>query len=146
MWPALGDAFHDAPFDAIVDAGRLGHRGLPSGLASAASVVGLVCRTSLVSLAGVRVHLSALLDAAPPGRCGLVLVGPGRPYLAAEVSEQFGVPVLAEIAWDPATATDVAHGEVPRKWHRTPLARSFAHAARQLASRVSTPTREVVPA
>lgn len=136
VWPALGDLFRGAPYDTIVDAGRLGHRGMPVDLAAAADLVLLVCRTSLVSLAGVRLHLPPLLDAAPPGRCGLLLVGPGRPYPASEVAEQFGVPVIAEIAWDPRTADDLAHGETPRRWHRTPLARSLVSASATLAGRV----------
>ncbi len=132
-WRPLGALFRQAPFDVVVDAGRVGHRGLPLELASAADVLGLVCRTSLVSLAGVRLHLPPLVDAAPPGRCGLVLVGPGRPYAASEVAEQFGVPVLAHVAWDPSGAGELASGEGQgRRWFRTPLARSYADAAAAL--------------
>lgn len=134
-WQPLSEVFRAAPHDVVIDAGRLGHRGLPPELTASADLVGLVCRTSLVSLAGVRMHLPALLDAAPPGRCGLVLVGPGRPYPADEVAAQFGVPVIAQVAWDPRTASDVAHGTMPAQWHRTPLARSFVAAAAGLKSR-----------
>lgn len=140
-WQPLGDWFRSAPHDVVIDAGRVGHRGLPAELAASADLVGLVCRTSLVSLAGVRMHLPALLDAAPPGRCGLVLVGPGRPYDADEVAAQFGVPVLARVAWDPESATDLAHGDPPTRWHRTPLARSLAAAAGELKSLAEAGTR-----
>lgn len=139
-WQPLGELFRIAPFDVLVDAGRLGHRGMPPALAGSADLVGLVCRTSLVSLAGVRMHLPPLLELAPPGRCGLVLVGAGRPYPAAEVAEQFGVPVLAHVAWDPVSATDLAHGTPSAKWHRTPLARSFVAAAAELKGRAEART------
>ena len=134
-WQPLGEVFRDLGPDVVVDAGRLGHHGMPAGLAASADLVGLVCRTSLVSLAGVRVHLQALVDAAPPGRCGLVLVGPGRPYEASEVAEQVGVPGVARIAWDPRAADDLAPGEASGRWHRTPLARSLAAAAVELSGR-----------
>lgn len=143
-WPALADLFRAAPFDVLVDAGRLGHRGLPAELAASVDLVGLVCRTSLVSLAGVRMHLPALMDAAPPGRCGLVLVGPGRPYAADEVAAQFGVPVLAQVAWDPAAAGDLSDGCPGGSWRRTPLARSFATAAPELKARAESRVREGV--
>lgn len=134
-WYPLGELFRDAPHDVLVDAGRLGHHGLPTELAAAADLVALVCRTSLVSLAGVRVHLPALVDAAPPGRCGLVLVGPGRPYAADEVARQFGVPVLAQVAWQPQAAAELVEGDLPPRWYRTPLARSYMAAAGELAAR-----------
>ncbi len=140
-WSALGELFRVAPFDVLVDAGRLGHRGLPTGLVEAADLVLLVCRSSLVSLAGVRVHVDALVEAAPPGRCGLALVGPGRPYRADEVAAQFGVPVLAQVPWAPRWADELAAGEQSTRWHRSPLARSLAATAAQL--RAAT-TRHVV--
>lgn len=134
-WQPLGELLRVAPFDTIIDAGRLGHRGMPAELAASADVVALVCRTSLVALAGVRLHLPPLIDAAPPGRCGLVLVGPGRPYAADEVAEQFGVPVLAEVAWDPDAASDLAEGQTSaRGWPRTALARSLRQAATSLGT------------
>lgn len=143
-WQPLGELFRIAPFDVVIDAGRLGHRGLPPSLAASADLVGLVCRSSLVSLAGVRMHLPPLLEVAPPGRCGLVIVGPGRPYAADEVAAQFGVPVLAQVAWDPASATELAHGDPSPKWHRTPLARSLAAAASELKQRADARSVEGV--
>lgn len=134
VWPGLTGAAREASFDLVVDAGRTGHRGLPPALVGGAGLVALVCRSSLVSLAALRLHLAPLVDEGAPGRVGLVLVGPGRPYGAREVAEQFGVPVLAEVAWDPAAATELAEGApVGRRWARTPLARSLARAAAALS-------------
>ncbi len=130
VWGPLLDAVRGEGPDLVVDAGRLGHHGLPSGLAAGADVVGLVCRTSLVSLAALRLHVAPLLDAAAPGRVGLVLVGPGRPYGAREVSEQFGVGVLAEIPWEPRAASELSDaGALPTTWARQPLARAYARTA-----------------
>ena len=134
-WRDLGLALEEAPFDSIVDAGRIGVRGLPAGLLETATRVLVVCRTSLVSLAALRLYLGLLTEQLPPDRLGLLLVGPGRPYRAAEVAEQFGVPVLCEIAWEPGAAADLAEGQpLSPRWHRQPLARSYADAAARLAA------------
>lgn len=133
-WQPLLAEFAAQDRDVVIDAGRTGHRGLPEALLRDAGLVALVCRTSLIGLAGARLHLAALLDHGPLDRVGLILVGPGRPYPAAEVAEQFGVPVLAEIAWDPASADDLhaGHASMGRRWPRGALARSFARAATRL--------------
>lgn len=129
VWPSLAEAARATPFDLVVDAGRTGHHGLPASLLQVADAVGLVCHTTLVSLAALRLHLPPLVEAGAPGRVGLVLVGPGRPYGAREVTEQFGVPVLAEIAWDPGAAAELGEGPVGRRWVRSALARSLTKAA-----------------
>lgn len=132
-WPSLVDAARTASFDLIVDAGRTGHRGLPTNLVAGADVVALVCRTSLASLAALPLHLAPLVETATPGRVGLVVVGPGRPYGAREVAEQFGVPVLAEVSWDPAAAAELHEGApVGKRWGRSSLARSLEQAADSL--------------
>lgn len=144
-WPGVVDAVRQAAGDVVVDAGRTGHRGLPAALVGGADAVALVCRTSLASLASLRLHLAPLVEAGAPGRVGLILVGPGRPYGAAEVAEQFGVPVLAEIAWDPAAAAELGEGApLGKGWLRSACARSYAAAASNLRSvmRAGRPARE----
>nr|NLI49293.1 hypothetical protein [Propionibacterium sp.] len=134
-WRDLGHALQDAPFDSIVDAGRIGVRGLPAGLLETATQVLVACRTSLVSLAAVRLYLGLLTEAVAPDRLGLVLIGPGRPYRAAEVAEQFGVPVVCEIAWEPFAAAELADGQpLSPRWRRQPLGRSYAEAATRLTA------------
>lgn len=133
VWPGIVEAGRDAAFDLVVDAGRTGHRGLPANLVAGADAIALVCRTSLVSLAAVRLHLAPLVESGAPGRVGLIVVGPGRPYGVREVAEQFGVPVLAEVAWDPSAAQELADGApVGRRWSRTALGRSLTRAAESL--------------
>jgi hypothetical protein len=135
VWRDVGLALAESPFDAIVDAGRIGSRGLPRGLVETASQVAVVCRTTLPSLAALRLYLGLLTEQVPPGRLGLLLVGPGRPYRAAEVAEQFGVPVWSEIAWQPAAAAELAEGQpLSPRWRRQPLARSYADAAARLTA------------
>ena len=133
-WPSVVEAAREASFDVVVDAGRTGHRGLPANLVAGADAVGLVCRTSLASLAALPLHLAPLVESGAPGRVGLVVVGPGRPYGVREVAEQFGVPVLAEVAWDAASAGELNEGApVGKRWARTALARSFERAAAALS-------------
>lgn len=135
VWRELALAFAAAPYDVIVDAGRVGARGLPNDLVESVDRVGLVVRSSLVSLAALRLYLGPLLDQAPPDRVGLVIVGAGRPYRAKEVAEQFGVGVLAEIPWDPAGAADLQEGQrLPRRWHATKLASGYAEAGAHLTA------------
>ena len=130
VWAELGETLREAPHDTLVDAGRIGHRGLPDGLVAAADTVAVVCRTSLPALAALRLHLPGLVDAAGSQRVGLVLVGPGRPYAAGEIAARFEVDVLAEIAWDAATAGDLADGvPLAPRWAEQALARSYARAA-----------------
>ena len=135
VWRELGLAIQAAPYDAIVDAGRIGSRGLPGGLVETASRVGVVCRSSLTSLAALRLYLGPLLEQVPAEQVGLVIVGPGRPYSAKEAAEQFGVSVLAEIAWDASGASDLADGQpLSKRWRQGRLASSYAAAARSLTA------------
>ena len=133
VWHSVAEAFAEASDDVIVDAGRIGHRGLPDDLIRTVDRVAVVVRSSLVSLAALRLYLGLLTESLPPDRVGLLVVGPGRPYPAREIAEQFGTPVLAEIAWDPAAAADLVEGQqLGPRWRRTGLARSYAAASERL--------------
>ena len=127
-------------FDVVVDAGRLGHSGLPTALVERADLTALVLRSDLRSIVSARVHLLALREhprLQPSARgLGLVLVGPGQPYSAREIGKSLGVPVIAEIAEDPATARHLSDGAPrSRKFDNSPLARSLHSTASQLAAR-----------
>lgn len=136
VWRDLAGALKESSFDAVLDAGRIGNRGLPPELLESAERVGVVCRSSLVSLAALRLYLAPLLDQVSSERVGLIIVGPARPYRAKEVSEQFGLDVLAEIGWDPRGAGELADGlGVSPRWRRHSLAGSYARAARSLLAR-----------
>lgn len=110
-WPEFAAALAGYPGDVLVDAGRVGPRGLPPSLVEAADLVLVATRTSLVDLVALRLHLPALADAVPSERLGLALIGPDRPYTAKEIQAQFGVEGAATIGWSPEQARVWSHGE-----------------------------------
>jgi hypothetical protein len=142
VWPDLSVAFarlDDHGFDVIVDAGRIGDSGLPTDLVERADLTALVLRSDLRSIVSARTHLLALrehprLEAARRS-LGLILVGAGRPYSAREIGKSLGVPVIAEIADDVATARHLSDGEPrARKFDSSRLSRSLHTTATHLAS------------
>lgn len=120
----------DAGQDVIVDAGRV-QTGLAPGLVDAADLLLVVVRSTLRSLAGARVHLESLAAIAREGGAdrGLIIVGPGRPYGVHEISEQFGWPVVASIAWDPDSAAVLSDGDFHRRFERSLFRKSLRIAA-----------------
>ena len=102
--------------DVIVDAGRLGLLASPAALIAAADVTMVLTRTTLPAVVGARPWVAALNEqAGAAGTPGprLVLVGPGQPYPEREVASVLGAPVLACLAWDPATAEVFSLGAAP---------------------------------
>lgn len=148
VWRELSLACAASPFDVIVDAGRIGVHGLPADLVDVADRIAVVSRTSLVSLAALRLYLGLITDQVDDDRVGLLLVGAGRPYGAGEVTAQFGVPTFAEIAWQPAAASELAEGQaLGRRWRTQALGASyFAAAERLLDSIAAERTKVGVPA
>ena len=144
VWSDLTDAFvalDERGFDVIVDAGRLGHSGLPSAMVERASLTAMVVRSDLRSVVSARVHLLALREhsrlQAHQRNLGLILIGGGQPYTAREIGKSLGAPVVAEIAHDPAMAKHLSDGEPQsRKFDGSKLVRSLHAAAGQLAARV----------
>lgn len=144
VWSDLTDAFvalDDHGFDVIVDAGRIGHSGLPSALVERASLTALVLRSDLRSVVSARVHLLALREhsrlQANQRNLGLIVVGAGQPYTAREIGKSLEAPVVAEIAHDSAMAKHLSDGEPQsRKFNSSGLIRSLHAAAGQLATRV----------
>ena len=63
-WPDFVSALAAQPGDVLIDAGRVGPEGLPLPLVREADLVLVVSRTTLVSLAALRLYLPALKDAA----------------------------------------------------------------------------------
>ena len=136
LWPALLGVLREiatAGQDVIADAGRLGLTGSPTALVSQSDVAVLVTRTTLPSLVAARSWASALAEDVVPGHAArLLLVGPGRPYGAAEVSKTLGLPVAGAIAWDPAGAAVLSEGaDKPRTRFggANGAERAFAHSA-----------------
>ncbi len=139
LWGPLGAllaSLERAGTDVIVDAGRLGTAHAPTALLRQADLVLLVMGTSLPAVAAARARLNLLREdlsvTGTAGRSaghlsslGLLLVGEGRPYSAKEISAACGVPVVAALAWDPASAEVLAAGATPgRRFDSSPLVRS----------------------
>lgn len=134
VWRGLGQTFADIHSDVVVDAGRIGTRGLPQELTDAVDRVLVVTRTSLPALAAVRLYLAPLREQVDDARLGLMLVGPGRPYPAGEVAEQFGLPVAAEIPWEPRGADDLHQGnQIGASWWGQRLGAAYSRASGALS-------------
>ncbi|MBI5027337.1 MAG: hypothetical protein HZB48_00580 [Actinobacteria bacterium] len=106
LWEPLAGVLRDLAArdqDVIVDAGRLGLEGSPAPLIDQADVTLLVARTTWA--------LSLQNAAGPDHEVRLLLVGPGRPYRAGEVSRALGVAVAGSIRWDPVRAGVFSHGD-----------------------------------
>lgn len=139
LWGPLGSvlaSLERAGTDVIVDAGRLGTAHAPTALLRQADLVLLVMGTNLPAVAAAKARLNLLREdlsvTGTAGRrdgylssLGLLLVGAGRPYSAKEISAACGVPVVACLAWDPASAEVLAAGATPgRSFEASPLVRS----------------------
>lgn len=144
VWPELSTAFSrldEAGADVIVDAGHVGRDGLPLALLAEADAVSLVTRTSLRALASARLYLGLLreqLDSLPAARpLGMMLVGPGRPYSAAEIVAQFDVPCWGEVPFHERHAAVLSDGEdEPRRFPDTNLMNQLRIIASRLAERL----------
>lgn len=145
VWSELGSAFSglgNQGVDVIVDGGPIGCGGLPLSLLSEADAVCLVTRTALRSLAAVRLYLPILqeqLDSLPVERpLGILLVGPGRPYGAAEITAQFGVSCWEEIPWHERHAAVLSEGaDPPRRFEDTTLMNRFRVISSRLTERLA---------
>jgi hypothetical protein len=138
LWGPLGSllaSLERAGTDVVVDAGRLGAAHAPTLLLRQADLVLLVMGTSLPAVVAARARLNLLReDLSVSGTAGLeghlsslglLLVGEGRPYSAKEIAAACGVPVVASLAWDPASAEVLAAGAAPgRRFASSPLVRS----------------------
>lgn len=144
IWPDLVETFDrlgDVDIDVIVDAGRLGERGLPPALLDRAAVTALVTRSSLRSVMSAKVHLQQLRDglraAGSEAGLGLCVVGGGAPYSANEIGRALALPVLASIADDQRSAEHLSDGVTRhRKFETAPLARSLHTASAALSERL----------
>lgn len=143
-WDQLGAQLDDlqaAGTDVILDAGRLDAAGLATGLIERARLILLVTRSNLPALAMLKLALPDLVQAISPGsaKLALLVAGAGRPYSASEIATQLGLPLLAELPWDPATAGVLSDGDLPgRKLTEQPLWRAFRSLSMQLNGQTGT--------
>jgi Flp pilus assembly CpaE family ATPase len=135
--------------DVLVDVGRvtrLADIPVIAEVVERADVVLVVCRSSLASVSSAR-HLAAQLrsqaaGSAREGRLGLAVVGPGRPYPTADVAAAVGLPVLAELPWDPDAAEVFSDGAAPSwRFARSVLLRAARATASDLAGRTTLARR-----
>ena len=145
-WGQLAEDFQDAHYrgmDVLVDAGRVGPAGLPHELLRRADQVLVATRSSLRALVSLSGHLPTLLDqvesASAACEVGVALIGPDRPYSAAEVSAQFGLPVSLAIDWSPEHAEVLSDAAEPsRRFASSAYVASLVKGAHAVQRRLAT--------
>lgn len=133
LWEPLGGVLRGMEqrgTDVIVDAGRIGLEKAPIPLVGAADLALLVVRSDLPAAAGARSWAQAMKDKfvgqGLEHQLGLLVVGPGRPYGSRELRSVLGLPVIAELPWDPETALVYHAGTQPKKsFEGSPLNRGL---------------------
>jgi hypothetical protein len=96
--------------DVIVDAGAMGYPGSPDPVLASADVTLLTLRSSLPALGGARPWADVVVREEQWRNPGLLLVGENRPYTSREVAGSLGLPVVAQVAWDPGGAEFYSQG------------------------------------
>ncbi|MEU4360316.1 hypothetical protein [Promicromonospora sp. NPDC023987] len=96
--------------DVIVDAGALGYPGSPDPVLASADLTLLTVRSSLPAIGGARPWADVVVREDRWRHPGLLLVGENRPYASREVAGALGLPVLAQVAWDPDGAEYFSQG------------------------------------
>ncbi|MER7703136.1 hypothetical protein ABTX81_09585 [Kitasatospora sp. NPDC097605] len=139
-------------YDVILDLGRSGASGTSAVLARRADVVAATVRTTLRGLSAVRPRLTALAeDLATAGTgadaLGLLLIAEG-PYSGAEVSREFGLPVLGLLPHAPRTARVLSDGGdvTDRRFIRSELMRTARSAADEIQLTVRRRRQRLAPA
>lgn len=147
-WPAVVDALlelGDAGVDVLVDLGRMGTDPVPDELVRQASVVGVVTGSGLRHLAALSMRAEQVeaLSRTTTGTLGLVVVGAGSPYGSREISSQFHLPVIAEVAGDPRAAAVLSDGTNGARWYRSRHAATLTATATALDSLAARRRRAV---
>lgn len=147
-WTGLADALADLEAngqDVIIDAGRLGLIGSPEPLLGAVDVTLLVTRTNLPALVAARSWAQSVAQPGVGWRWpGLLIIGEGMPYTSREVSRLLGLPVVTEVADDPAGAAAFHRGAArPRRFETGAYARSLRAAAEEIQAEVGRSQAQV---
>ncbi|MFG3051663.1 hypothetical protein ACGFZP_12050 [Kitasatospora sp. NPDC048239] len=153
-WEPLMEVLHGLEqqgYDVLLDLGRSGATGVSAVLARRADVVAVTVRTTLRGLSAVRPRLAALtedLAAAGTGAdaLGLLLIAEG-PYSAAEVSREFGLPVLGLLPHAARTARVLSDGgdSTDRRFIRSELMRTARSAADEVQLLVRRRRQRLAP-
>lgn len=129
--------------DVVVDAGRIGLENAALPIVRSADLSLLVVRSDLPAVAGARAWAHSLHEqltaVGSAHQLGVLLVGPGRPYSSREIRSVLGLPVVAEIPWDPQGAHVYYAGATPKKnFASGPLNRSLRTAVSSAQGLIST--------
>ncbi|WP_435200897.1 MinD/ParA family ATP-binding protein [Janibacter sp. GS2] len=129
--------------DVVVDAGRIGLENAALPIVRSADLSLLVVRSDLPAVAGARAWAHSLHEqltaVGSAHQLGVLLVGPGRPYSSREIRSVLGLPVVAEIPWDPQAAHVYYAGATPKKnFASGPLNRSLRTAVSSAQGLIST--------
>ncbi|WP_395293417.1 hypothetical protein ACF9IK_07295 [Kitasatospora hibisci] len=153
-WEPLMEVLHGLEsqgYDVILDLGRSGATGASAVLARRADAVAVTVRTTLRGLSAARPRLSALaedLAAAGTGAdaLGLLLVAEG-PYSGAEVSREFGLPVIGLLPHAVRTARILSDGgdTTDRRFIRSELMRTARSAADEVQLLVRRRRQRLAP-
>jgi MinD-like ATPase involved in chromosome partitioning or flagellar assembly len=133
-WERLGNEFRRiADADILVDCGRFSPSDGTSALVGRSDRVVVVTGSSLRSVRATA-RLVPLLDERGDHH-GLVVVGPDRPYDAAEIADSCGAPLLGTLPDDGRTAAVWSDGHAAGRWFaRSALQRTAAALAHTLIS------------
>jgi len=142
VWRPLAEALGELESngqDVIVDCGRLGLAHAPEPLTLGADLTLLVTRTNLPALSASRAWFDAVAQPGLDlGQTGLLLIGAGQPYAAAEVSAVVELPVIASIADDAESAAVFHRGAAPPKHFDTgPFVRSLRAAIESMRGAIN---------
>ncbi|MGW3039562.1 hypothetical protein ACWC9T_05795 [Kitasatospora sp. NPDC001159] len=153
-WEPLAELLHGIEqqgYDVILDLGRSGATGTSAVLARRADVVAATVRTTLRGLSAARPRLAALAEDLTAGGTGvdafgLLLVAEG-PYSGAEVSREFGLPVLGVLPHAARTARVLSDGgdTTDRRFIRSELMRTARSAADELQLLVRRRRQRLTP-
>ncbi|WP_063772603.1 hypothetical protein, partial [Streptomyces sp. NRRL S-495] len=154
-WEPLMEVLHGLEpqgYDVILDLGRSGATGTSAVLARRADVVAAAVRTTLRGLSAARPRLATLAeDLASAGTgadaLGLLLIAEG-PYSGAEVSKEFGLPVLGLLPHARRTAQVLSDGGdvTDRRFVRSELMRTARSAADEIQLTVRRRRQRLAPA
>lgn len=142
VWESLAPALVDlgaSGQDVIIDAGRLGLAGSPTPLLESADATLLLTRTSLPSISAARSWAETIRQPGTGWRHpGLLLIGEGQPYRDTEVSKSLGMPMVADLPDDPASAAIYHRGAAPpRRFETGSYVRNLQAAAQAIQAHLA---------
>ena len=147
-WSALASALsglgqQDPAIDVLVDLGRMRTAYEPVVLRQQVDHVVLVVRSTLSAIASARAAAAELTGDGQSAKVSCLVVGEGRPYPAAEISEAIGLPIVGILPYDAKSAEAFSTGATSgHRLSRSPLLRSARELSASLLSGAPPPPTE----